>query len=249
MKDKKILIGGCSYSESQKKFRFVENEILFHNHEEYDSNKNWYPWTDLLDDEFGKDNSIINEAKGSAGQGMIVSKLTKKLLELDFNVDLVIVQWSSPIRIFTEKESDIVEAVRTQGLEMLSSKGIDIFTKETKERMEMVGYDITFNSLNQIYLFKTLLESKNIDYRFFWGWSMHEQVHPYELYNNYILNDKFLLFGPEDDEKIGGMHDYANLILGSENTEVDDGHPNSDAHKVFYNDIIKPFLLGYFKNN
>jgi len=252
MENKTILIGGCSYSESQKKFRFVKNETLFHNHAEYDPKKNWYPWTDMLDDEYGSTNTIINEAKGSSGQGMIVSKLTKKLFELDFKVDLVIAQWSNPSRMFTDKESDIVEAVRTQGLEMLSVKGIDIFTKESKERMDMVGYDITFNSLNQIYLFKNLLESKGIKYKFFWGWQQNINYEKYRFILDEIYSKDFMLFVPEDENpkrEGGGMHDYANMILGSNNTEVEDGHPNTESHRIFYNDIIKNKILKGHENN
>ena len=234
MAGKKILIGGCSFSESQKhlhKYGFNEG-------------RDWIPWTDLLQDEFGNSNTIINTARGSSGQSNIVSLLSKKLLELDFDVDMVVVQWSNTSRLFTEKESDLIEKIQSQGYDLLSSKGIDIFTEESRNQIEKMGYDITFNSLLQIYLFKNLLESKNIDYRFFWGWSMHERICSYELYNKHILNDKFLLFGPPDDVKEGGMHDYANLVLGESNTEVEDGHPNSAAHRVFYDDIIKPLLFG-----
>jgi len=245
MKNKTILIGGCSYSESQKKFRLVKNEIMFHNNSEYDPKKNWYPWTDLLDDEFGKTNNIINLARGSAGQGYIVSQLTQKLFELDFKVDLLIVQWSNPARMFADKEADLIESVRLQGYEMLSSKGIDIFTKETKERLDKVGYDITFNSLNQIYLFQNLLKSKNIKYKFFWGWQQNINYDKYGYILNSIYDDDFMLFTKQgDNPKLegGGMHDYTNLILGENNTEVEDGHPNSKAHKVFYKDIIKKII-------
>lgn len=245
MENKTILIGGCSYSESQKKFRLIKNGEMFHNHSKYDPNKYWYPWTDILDDDYGDTNNIINLAKGSAGQGYIVSQLTQKLFELDFKVDLVIVQWSNPSRMFVDKESDLIEAVRTQGYEMLSSKGIDIFTKETKERLDKVGYDITFNSLNQIYLFQNLLKSKNIKYKFFWGWQQNIDYDKYGYVLNNIYDDDFMLFTqPPDDPKRegGGMHDYVNQILGKENTEVSDGHPNSESHKIFYNDIIKNII-------
>lgn len=235
MENKTILIGGCSYSESQKKY----------NHTSFDPNKDWIPWTDLMDDEFGKNNNIINVARGSAGQSTIVSLLTKKLLELNFNVDLVIVQWSSTHRLFAEKEEDLVEQINGQGLELLSQKGIDIFTKEYYEKLSELGYDISYNSLLQIYLFKNLLESKNLKYKFFWGWSQFGiKTDKYSNLIDNIYDDNFLRFKTLDGTNHGGMQDYVNQIIGQENTKVEDGHPNSESHKVFYNDIIKPILFG-----
>ena len=235
IENKTILIGGCSFSESQKKY----------NHTSFDPKKNWYPWTDLMDDEFGKNNNIINLARGSAGQSTIVSLLTKKLLELNFNVDLVIVQWSSTHRLFGEKEEDLIENINHQGFELLSQKGIDVFTKEYYEKLTQLGYDISYNSLLQIYLFKNLLESKNIKYKFFWGWSQSDvKTDKYSNLIDDIYDDNFLRFKSLDGTNHGGMHDYANQVLGEENTEVNDGHPNSESHKVFYNDIIKPILFG-----
>lgn len=234
MKNKTILIGGCSYSESQKQF----------NHITYHDNINWYPWTDLLDDEFGKTNTIINVARGSAGQSTITSLLMKELFEINFDVDLVLVQWSSLIRLFAEKEEDLLEEINNQGLELLSHKGIDVFTDEYLIRLKKMGFDVTFNSLIQIYLFQNLLESKNIKYKFFWGWNQNIDMKQYEFILEKIYNDNFILFNSCNKNLYGGMHDYANLILGEDNTEVDCGHPNSKAHEVFYKDIIKPILFG-----
>ena len=234
MENKTILIGGCSYSESQKKF----NNLIFN------PDKDWYPWTDLLDDEFGKENNIINLARGSAGQSTIVSFLTKKLLELDFKVDMVLVQWSSPHRIFAEKESDLIETINSQGIELLSQKGIDIFTKEYYEKIEKMGHDILYNSLLQIFLFKNLLDFKGIKYNFFWGWCDNK----IDLSNQSFILDKiydknFLRYRTASGKEDGGMHDYANLVLGENNSQVEDGHPNSEAHKVFYNHVIRPLLF------
>ena len=235
MNNKTILIGGCSFSESQKKY----------NHISFDQNKNWYPWTDLLDDEFGKYNNIINLARGSAGQSTIVSLLTKKLFELDFKVDKVIVQWSSHYRMFGEKEENLLENIHSQGIELLSQKGIDVFTDEYYDKLNQLGYDIVFNSLLQIFLFQNLLKSKGIDYTFFWGWTENTiDLSQYSFLLSEIYDSNFLRYKSTSGKLDGGMHDYANQVLGEENTEVEDGHPNSEAHKVFYNHVIRPILFG-----
>jgi len=238
MKDKTILIGGCSYSESHK----PPNSIRPYDYSDWDDSKVWYPWTDMLDDDFGDGNNIINLARSSAGQSTIVSSLMKKLIELDFKVDLILVQWSSPARIFAEKESDILESIKGQGIDLLANKGIDVFTQEYYDELTNLGYDIAFNSFLQIYLFMNVLKSKKIKYKFFWGWSVSHTVSKYKFLFDLIYDENFILIN-----EYGSMHGYANRHLGVENTNVShlNNHPNTKSHLLFYNNIIKPMITKY----
>ena len=243
MENKTILIGGCSFSEGMKKrYSEVTNEKEFYSDVNFNKEKDWYPWTDLLDDEYGKSNNIINVSQGSAGQLTISSNISQKLFELDFKVDKVIIQWSNLARTFSEKESDLIENINSQGFELLANKGIDIFTDELKDRIEKMGYDIKFNSLLQIYFLKNLLESKNINYKFFWGWD-NGLDGEYENIKKEIYNEHFWLYDYEGSRE-GGFLEYVKKELGGkENAEMEDGHPNSESHKLFYNNIIKPEIL------
>lgn len=236
MKGKTILIGGCSYSESNKE----PNKPRPFDYSHYDSTTVWYPWTDMLDDEYGDDNNIINVARGSAGQSTIVSLVSKKLFELNFNVDLLLVQWSSPVRVFAEKESDLLESINQQGIDLLSHKGIDIFTDEYYIKLAKIGDDVIFNSLLQIYLFKSLLDLHDINYKFFWGWNQNIDYKKYKFVIDKIYDNKFIMM-----DKGGSMHEYANSIFGENNTKVLDGHPNTKSHKLFYKDIIREIIKKY----
>lgn len=247
MENNTILIGGCSFSESMKGRYFnVKNESEFYNDPSYNAEKDWYPWTDLLDDEYGEANNIVNVSRGSAGQSTIVSNLMKKLFELNFKVDKVIVQWSNTARIFAEKESDLIESLNSQGFELMANKGIDIFTKEYYEKIENLGFDVNFNSLTQILLFKNFLKSKNISYNFFWGWD-NGFDNNYNQILEEIYDDNFWRYEhgtQENKETDGGFLEYVNDELGHDGeAEMSDGHPNSEAHKLFYNKIIKPKIL------
>lgn len=253
MEDKTILIGGCSFSESMKGRYFnVKNEEEFFKDSNFNSKKDWYPWTDLFHDEFGENNNIINVSKGSAGQSTIVSNLMQKLFELNFKVDKVIVQWSNTARIFAEKESDLIENLNSQGFELLANKGIDIFTKEYYEKIEKMGFDINFNSLTQILLFKNILKVKNIPYSFFWGWDNCLDK-KYNQITKEIYDDNFWLYthGTSENKHLsGGFLEYVNDALGHNGeAEMEDGHPNSASHKLFYNEIIKPKIIRIIKNN
>ena len=69
-----ILIGGCSFSQSQ----IDESD-----------NAPWLPWSDLVQ---GKKE---NCATSSYGQGMIVRSIIEKIELQKFNPSFVIVQWSA----------------------------------------------------------------------------------------------------------------------------------------------------------
>lgn len=238
MKGKTILIGGCSYSESTK----PKNLPRPFDYSHYDSTRVWYPWTDMLDDEFGDDNTVINVAKGSSGQSTIVSFLMKQLIELDFKVDLVIVQWSSIFRLFAEKESDLLESINQQGIELLSQKGTDVFTLDYYDKLKELGHDIELNSFLQIYLFMNILKTKKINYKFFWGWNQKTTISKYDSFIKEIYDENFILL-----DNYGSMHGYANTILGINNTNVSNinNHPNTKSHKLFYKDIIREIIKKY----
>ena len=71
---KKILIGGCSFSQSTG----FPNGINI---------PNWTSWSDFLDRDYSKNFNVINKAQSSFGQSRIVESLLQELIKYDFEID------------------------------------------------------------------------------------------------------------------------------------------------------------------
>jgi hypothetical protein len=219
---KKILIGGCSFSQTQN---WPEEK-----------NPPWIPWTDLLQREYGNTHEIVNLAKSSFGQSKIVESILGELVQRDFNVDCVLIQWSAVGRGYAVNQKDLdLGFITSQHEYILESK---MFGKTT-DVLNVIDYSFYINSLNQIYLLKTLLKEKNIPFKMFWGWQqINDTIRGISPLLNLIYDEDFWRW-----ETHGGMREYITSKLGAKDgvggTEL---HPTTKGQTYFYNTIIKNFL-------
>lgn len=225
---KKVLIGGCSFSQ-------------------HNGGQGWTSWTDFLRDNHQDQIQVINRAQGSFGQSLIIKSLMDELIERDFQVDYVIVQWSAVARAYSTNQRDFFDRIMIQGEhyfapyeeEYISNRtGYEGWVTDITNQIDLEYYT---NSIDKIILFKYLLDSKNIPYTMFWGW---EQITP-EIYQKKkkwldIMYDKnFWRFGEQ-----GGMLEWIVDKLGEKESYAapDDFHPSTKGHELFYNHIIKDIL-------
>jgi len=226
MKNKTILIGGCSFSQTQN---WPE-----------DKNPMWIPWTDLLKREHGNTNHIVNLAKSSFGQSKIVESILGELIERNFNVDGVIIQWSAVGRAYATNQKDLdLDLITNQHEYILDTDKLGW----TTDVFNQIDYSFYINSLNQIYLLKTLLKEKNIPFKMFWGWqqitdTMEETSPLLDL----IYDNDFWRW-----ETHGGMREYIISKLGEKDGTGGVGlHPTTKGQTYFYNTIIKKFINDLF---
>ena len=201
---KKILIGGCSFSE------YIDGR-------DYP----WIPWSQLLSYD-GVD--VTNLAKSSYGQPKISETLTNEIILSDNQYDLVIVQWSGISRGYKLVEipslNDVLELTKN-----LDKSHADEIVNGIIN-LTQIGY--IKSSLTQIYLFQTFLESKNIPYLFFWGWKqitsdclLDDTIS--NLVSN-IYNDNWIF-----TDKNNGMAEECNSPK-----RLADFHPTTKCHRNFY---------------
>ena len=229
---KKVLIGGCSFSQKM----IWENGV---------EDGSWVAWTDLFQKEYGTTFEIINRAKSSFGQSKIVESLLDELIKYNFEVDYVIIQWSAVLRGYITHYNDFFDKITKQGEidflpyihEYLSDPDKVSNVTNINDLTELTFYKA---SLNQIFLMKSLLEYKNIPFTMFWGW---EQITPnieFQLGDllNQIYSDSFWRY-----KKHGGMNEYLIESIGETNAILhNDFHPSSKGHRFFYDNIIKELI-------
>lgn len=201
---KKILIGGCSFSEHI-------------NSKEYA----WVPWSKLLS--LNSNIEIKNIATSSYGQPKISESITNELLKNTY--DLVILQWSGTSRGYKFKEtpslSDLlgIKPDKEEETELFFEKMVDLKNIEYIKR-----------SLIQIFLTQQFLEKINIPYISFWGW---KQIDDNILNNKEVLeltkkvyNNTWIL-----KNKNNGFADECGVI---KRMSLKDFHPTSKCHYNFY---------------
>lgn len=224
---KTLLIGGCSFSQ-------------------YNIDP-WISWTNLLRNEYKDQINIINRAQSSFGQSLIIQSLMDELIERDFKVDYVIIQWSAVGRAYSTNQIDFVDKIMSQGEQyfapcaeeyVINKKGYEGWVTDINNQIDE---DFYTSSIDKMILFKYLLESKNIPYTMFWGW---EQLSP-EFYQkkkkwiDILYDQNFWRFNGQ-----GGMLEWIVDKLGEKNSYAapDDFHPSTQGHELFYNHIIKDIL-------
>jgi hypothetical protein len=229
---KKILIGGCSFSQSTG-FP-IDNDI-----------PKWTSWTNFLEKDFSESYEIINRAQSSFGQSRIVESLLEELLKFEFDIDYVFIQWSAIGRAYSTNERDFFNRMIIQSEVPFSPHQHEYIVNDDKEGWitnltNEISDSFYTASLNQIFLLKSLLDSKRIPYIMFWGWE--------QLNNNTITKNKNLIDKIYDErfwrwKNNGGMSDYITDNIGFEKGIIpNDFHPSTEGHKFFYNTIIKNIL-------
>jgi hypothetical protein len=229
---KKILIGGCSFSESYLKRK---GEVTDHP---------WIPYTDLLENHY-KDFEVTNTARDSAGNSEISENIVEQVIKNDY--DFVIVQWSAMGRGSAKTEAEWIE-------KLINSKSLDRLHRESEYLNTGLDEGQTSNgdwaghvssnhyrtSLLKIKMTQAVLENKNVPYVFFWGW---RQLNDYLYQKNKKLVDSIYeanWWYPND--KLDGMKQYVCSILSEEGLADDGLHPSSKGHKLFFENIIKPIF-------
>lgn len=229
---KKILIGGCSFSQSTG----FPTET---------SNTKWTSWTNFLERDFSESYKIINKAQSSFGQSRIVETLLEELLKFDFDVDYVFIQWSAVGRAYSTNERDFFNRMIIQLEVPFSPHRHEYIINNDKEGWvtnltNQISDSFYTASLNQIFLLKSLLDSKQIPYTMFWGW---EQLNDDIVSKNKNVVDKIYdeTFWRWKDN--GGMSEYIIDNIGKENGIIpNDFHPTTKGHEFFYNTIIKDII-------
>ena len=211
-KSLKILVSGCSFSESQLVYNVQDD-------------KQWKPWSDFLAEDF----QVKNVAKGSMGNFGISKSIVKAILE-GYQPDLVIIQWSGIARRFSKKDSDLVMDVLNSSTKNLELIGLDLFSKSM---IDKYGKDIADGSLQEILLVQEFLEKRKIPYLCFWGW---REIWDYGMETAELFyNDNWFLL---NDNNCGFM-EFVEENLDSSYI-LDCGHPKTDAHKLLYEKEILP---------
>lgn len=219
---KTILIGGCSFSQTQN-WPEEKNPI-------------WIPWTDLLVREYGNTYNIVNLAKSSFGQSKIVESILGELIERNFNVDYVLIQWSAVGRAYATNQKDLdLDFITNQHEYILDTDKLGW----TTDVLNQIDYSFYINSLNQIYLLKTLLKEKNIPFKMFWGWQqITDTMERVSRLLDLIYDNDFWRW-----ETHGGMREYIVSKLGEKDGRGGVGlHPTTKGQAYFYNTIIKKFI-------
>ena len=209
---KRILIGGCSFSEYNK-----------------DREYPWISWSRLLSQ---NNLDITNLATSAYGQPKISETLTNEILLSDNQYDLVIVQWSGVTRGYKFGEipslSDVEQLTKNHNKEQANEiiEGI----------ASLYDYEYVKRSLIQIYLFQNFLDTKKIPYLSFWGW---KQISNDSLNNNIISNliNKIYNDNWVFDEKNNGITEECGT-----SQRLKDFHPNSKCHSNFYFKKLKPLI-------
>lgn len=225
---KRILIGGCSFSEAKA--------------------IKWKSYTDFLAEEFGNEYEIINTGQSSFGQGKIAEKLLETLSDpkINFNVDLTIVQWSGIGRGYAMNEDEFIKRIFRQRESSFAPYMQEYLTDghlhehAVSTAATIVSKSLYKSSLTQMVYVKKLLDCYNIPYKMFWGWQ--QITEDIEKDNEHLLNllydEHFIRFGNH-----GGMSEYIISHLGEkEGILPNDFHPTTAGQKLFYQDIIKPIM-------
>jgi hypothetical protein len=228
---KKILIGGCSFSQYQH---------------QNNPHHPWLAWTDFLKKEYENQYRIINKSKSSYGQSKIVESLIEELIKHNFKIDYVIIQWSAISRAYSQNEGAFLNKILKEKELSFIAYSNDYVRSTNKPNTEITTITNTISSnfytasLNQIFLMKTLLNSKNIPYKMFWGW---EQItDELEIIHSSIINEiydsNFWRYG-----KHGGMSEIISDNIGAiEGFNENDFHPSTKGQEFFYNTTIKDIV-------
>lgn len=231
---KRVLIGGCSFSEYSG---FPDEK----------HSPQWISWTDLFLRDFGNTFNVINRAKASYGQSKIVESLVHELIQYNFEVDYVIVQWSAVGRSYSLNETDFFEKITSRNEISFSPYMHEYMINNDKEgwvtdMVNTIETSFYIASLTQILLLKNLLDYKKIKYKMLWGWG---QITPeieksvYWLLQS-IYDDNFWRYGKNH----GGMSEIIMDNIGKTEGFISEWniHPSTKGQEFFYNAIIKNII-------
>ena len=208
-KNLKVLVSGCSFSESQPGYNPNDE-------------KQWKPWSDFLSEKY----NVKNVGRGSYCNFGISKSIVKEILH-GYQPDLVIIQWSGIARRFSKKDSDLVMRVLETPQKDLDLVGLDF---HSFENLEKYYEEIQYGSLQEILLVQEFLQNRNVPYICFWGW---KEIHTPHEYMDLIYNDNWIL-----NHNNFGFLNHVIKKWGEESACVHDGHPNTRSQKWLYKQIL-----------
>lgn len=229
----KLLIAGCSFSQSQR-----DNK-----------DKLWRPWSDMINGDFVQEE--VNVAQSSYGQGMIAQSIINACEVHNYKPDLAIVQWSAVQRAYSLNQKDFIEKIMSNVEpeffnynEEYSSNKLDLDTvSNVLTKLDRSAYMAT---LTHITLIQNYFESKGIKYFMYWGWGQISDRNHYKyqfdkLYESSKIGNWWIP-NIHDSKHHLGMKEWATSKIGSDAKLQEDFHPSTQAHEIFYKDIIEPLL-------
>ncbi len=228
MKRKLLLVGGCSFSEPKG------------------GHGGWIPWTDIAVEEYNQKWSMRNTAQGSIGNASISNKIIDFVLRNKRKPDLVIIQWSAIGRAYSIDEKQfakrILEDASNGGIdfaphmgEYISENGREGWVTNVIDKMSDSFYQ---NSLVSMIGLQSFLDSQDIPYFTFWGWTQldKELKQKFKPYLDLLYNQNWWKPNKSMSEYITDRYGE-NGLMGN-----GDFHPNSGGQRYFYETIIKKLL-------
>ena len=222
---KKLLIGGCSFSEPK------------HGHGP------WHPWTDQLVKEYSDEWEVSNTAQGSIGNALISQKIIDHILRYD-KPDLVIIQWSAIGRAYSHNETDFIGRLLKEkdALQFAPHSGEYISQDDRSGWVTDVINTISENfyqsSLVSMIGLQSFLNERQIPYIMFWGWCQFndELKRKFEPYLRLLHNKRW--WNPTGSMSSFVQEKYGKkAIMGG-----GDFHPNNLGQRYFYEKAVKPWF-------
>ena len=228
---KTILIGGCSFS--QKMYHNAEQKL----------DVPWESWTDMLEEQHGQI-KLHNTAKSSYSNQQIAKVVTEKLINIDFKVDHVFVQWSAIGRGYSQNEQHFFEKVVQQGEwkfapyieQYIHPEEMDGFCTSLTNQVSDEYYSY---SLTQMILLKSFLEIHNIPYTFWWGWEQIDATIESKFPNLISKAYDGNWWMPKQHYSMGSLIEDK---FGEDGFLPEDMHPNTQGQKYFYDNVINPIV-------
>ena len=222
---KKLLIGGCSFSEPK------------HGHGP------WHPWTDQFAKECSDEWEVSNTAQGSIGNALISQKIIDHILRYD-KPDLVIIQWSAIGRAYSHNETDFIGRLLKEkdALQFAPHSGEYISQDDRSGWVTDVINTISENfyqsSLVSMIGLQSFLNERQIPYIMFWGWCQFndELKRKFEPYLRLLHNKRW--WNPTGSMSSFVQEKYGKkAIMGG-----GDFHPNNLGQRYFYEKAVKPWF-------
>lgn len=247
---KKILINGCSFSQSQL-------------HDKY---RQWVPYSDLILEDY-PNYTIDNKATSSWGNSQIINTLVETI-EFDYTPDFVILQLSAFTRFMNHNLRDfwfsVLGSKTYSDLDMKTLAYSEDFLKIKdehhanhltdanygKERYDVNQISSMYSTLtNETYLnnfvkIKTVIEylkNKDIPHIIFFGWQQVDNNTTWGNKFSKLTNSCNTFWSPTS---LGGLTEWGLELYKESEVYVSktDFHPSSLVHEAFYKKIIKPKL-------
>ena len=219
---KKLLIGGCSFSEPK------------HGHGP------WHPWTDQFVKEYKDEWDVTNTSQGSIGNAIITQNIVDNILKGD-RPDLVIVQWSAIGRAYSHNETDFIGRLLKEknALQFAPHMGEYISQDDragwVTNMVDTISDNFYQSSLVSMIGLQSFLNEKQIPYIFFWGWcQFNDDLRTkFRYYLDLLYNERW--WNPN-----GSMSSFIQRKYGKKGIMGGgDFHPNNLGQRHFYEKAVK----------